>query len=50
MPTLLRAPTRGYSTPIVDAKRWEAFQPREGDIIVTTAPKCGTTWTQIVAS
>ena len=46
MPTLLRAPTRGYSTPIVDAHRWDVFKPRDGDIVVATYPKCGTTWTQ----
>ena len=34
MPTLLRTPTRPYVTPIMDAGRWDAFQPREGDTLV----------------
>ena len=46
MPTLLRAPTREYRTPVMDSHRWDDFEPRSGDIVVATFPKCGTTWTQ----
>lgn len=46
MPKLLRAPTREYVTAIMDSHRWDNFQPRDGDILVATYPKCGTTWTQ----
>ena len=30
-----------------DNDRWNGFRLRAGDIIVTTPPKCGTTWTQM---
>jgi aryl sulfotransferase len=46
MPTLERAPTRTYKTPVMDHSRWNEFRPRSGDIVVATYPKCGTTWTQ----
>lgn len=46
MTTLLRAPTREYRSPIMDSHRWDDFRPRDGDIVVATYPKCGTTWTQ----
>lgn len=46
MPQLVRAPTREYLTPMMDSHRWANFQPRDGDVVVATYPKCGTTWTQ----
>ncbi|HEX3917225.1 MAG TPA: sulfotransferase domain-containing protein [Caulobacteraceae bacterium] len=35
---------------MADSLRWDAYRPRPGDIIVATAPKCGTTWTQMAAA
>lgn len=46
MLTLQRAPTREYRTAIMDSRRWDAFAPRRGDIVIATFPKCGTTWMQ----
>ncbi len=39
-----------YETGAGDSTRWDAYRPRDGDIIVTTAPKCGTTWTQMLCA
>lgn len=46
------SPTRlhRYETATQDSIRWDAYRPRVGDIIVTTAPKCGTTWTQMLCA
>ena len=41
---------RRYETAASDSIRWDAYRPRDGDIIVTTAPKCGTTWTQMLCA
>ena len=46
MPQLLRAPTREVKNPVSDSHRWDRFEPRDGDIIIATYRKCGTTWTQ----
>lgn len=46
MPAMLRAPTREYRTALMDSHRWDAYVPRDDDIIIATYPKCGTTWTQ----
>lgn len=37
--------TRIYQNHTIDSRRWEAFEPRPGDVIVTTSYKSGTTWT-----
>jgi aryl sulfotransferase len=46
MAVLQREPTRQYLSPVMDYRRWANFAPRDGDIVVATYPKCGTTWTQ----
>ena len=48
---LIRPAAREYRTWTLDSRRWDAYAPRAGDIVIATSPKCGTTWTQqIVAS
>jgi len=48
-PVLARQPTRVVRDWIADSRQWERFTPRRGDVIVATAPKVGTTWTQQIA-
>lgn len=38
---------RHYESYICDSARWDGFEHRAGDIVVTTPPKCGTTWMQM---
>jgi aryl sulfotransferase len=38
--------TRVYRNHHLDSTRWDGFVPRDDDIVVTTAYKAGTTWTQ----
>ncbi len=38
--------TRIYRNHHLDSTRWDGVVPRAGDIVVTTAYKAGTTWTQ----
>ena len=46
------APTlaRRYEGTVYDSSRWDGFELRPGDIIISTAPKCGTTWTQMICA
>ncbi len=46
MPDLLRAPAREHRTIAMDSRHWDGFKPRDGDIVIATFPKCGTTWMQ----
>ena len=39
-----------YQTLVYDNARWEGFAFRGDDIVITTPPKCGTTWTQMVCA
>lgn len=47
---LVREPQRIIRDWVVDSRQWQQFKPRAGDIVVATAPKCGTTWTQRIVS
>ncbi len=40
--------TRCYQNHHLDSTRWEHYQPRDGDIVVTTSYKAGTTFTQTI--
>src|SRR5262249_55613775 len=33
-----------------DSARWEGFEFRPGDIVISTPKKCGTTWTQMLCA
>jgi aryl sulfotransferase len=41
---------RVYRSWIIDSRRWDRYRPRPGDIVIATAPKCGTTWMQRIVS
>ncbi|MDA1371356.1 MAG: sulfotransferase domain-containing protein [Proteobacteria bacterium] len=38
--------SREYRSALVNGKRWENFKVRNGDIVITTSYKAGTTWMQ----
>lgn len=40
--------TREYLGLVFDSSYWDKFQPRDGDIVVTTSAKAGTTWCQTI--
>jgi aryl sulfotransferase len=39
-----------YRTFMFDSARWDGFEFRPGDIVISTSPKCGTTWTQMLCA
>lgn len=41
---------RRYRATVYDSSRWHGFELRRGDIIISTPPKCGTTWTQMICA
>ena len=47
---LIRSALREYRTWTIDSRRWDPYEPRPGDIVIATAPKCGTTWMQQIVS
>jgi hypothetical protein len=48
---MAREPDRvRYRSLIADNARWDGFELRPGDVVITTPPKCGTTWTQMLCA
>jgi hypothetical protein len=43
------APIR-YRSAVMDNIRWQRFSARSGDIIISTPPKSGTTWMQMICA
>ncbi len=39
-----------YRALIADNARWDDFELRPSDIVISTPPKCGTTWTQMLCA
>jgi hypothetical protein len=39
-----------YRSFLADSGRWEGFALRPADIIISTPPKCGTTWAQMICA
>ncbi len=51
MPSAARPERRyAYQNRMTDSRRWDGFKPRAGDIIISTPPKCGTTWMQMICA
>lgn len=47
---LVRPAAREYRTWGLGSRRWDGYRPRGGDVVVTTYPKCGTTWMQRIVN
>lgn len=43
-------PTRRYRSPEEDSDRWRGFEFRDGDIVISTRSKSGTTWLQMICA
>ena len=44
------APLVHYRNFVFDSSRWAGFRFRPDDIVISTPPKCGTTWTQRICA
>src|SRR5215469_15723847 len=41
---------RQYQSWLADSSRWDGFEFRAGDIVISTPSKCGTTWMQMICA
>jgi hypothetical protein len=46
----MTTPTIRYRNFLMDSARWDEFPFRRGDIVISTPPKCGTTWVQMICA
>jgi hypothetical protein len=44
------AALRRYQSWLADSRRWDDFQFRPGDIVISAPAKCGTTWMQMICA
>jgi len=44
------AELRRYRTVVSDSALWAGFRFRDGDVVISTPPKCGTTWMQMLCA
>lgn len=49
-PVIVTPPDRRYSEPDADNNRWDGFEFRPDDIIISAPSKSGTTWTQLLVA
>lgn len=47
---IVRRPAVRYENSFMDSARWDEITLREGDVVISTPPKCGTTWTQMICA
>src|SRR5918998_5505162 len=45
-----QAPRTRYRSIVADSGRWDGFAFRPGDVVISTPPKSGTTWTQMLCA
>jgi hypothetical protein len=43
-------PVVRYRATVSDSALWEGFTLRDSDVVISTPPKCGTTWTQMICA
>ncbi len=46
----VRPATKRYKSPIIDNSRWDVYEPRDGDVVIATPQKGGTTWMQAIVA
>src|SRR5436309_13923815 len=46
----MRPAVRRYRSLVSDSGRWDGFQFRDDDIVISTPAKCGTTWMQMLCA
>ena len=46
----MRLPIAHYQNILTDSARWDDIELRDGDIVISPPPKCGTTWTQMICA
>jgi aryl sulfotransferase len=46
----MNLPLHRYRSRLADSGRWDGFAFRDGDIVISTPSKCGTTWMQMICA